>query len=361
MKKIGLVIILLVTLIDTSNAQKVLKSFENTATVDSVIYFENRTLRSQVVNFANLKKAAYKVAIPMIHGIPVAEYSLNQLGDIQIDEAERSPRDLRSTFLDYKLDFVLLPQFSASFGNPEKAVANQTNLLLNTNFVLPLGFSLYTGITFPLINNLNSQPLNIRPAPTFLSQFIGLRRFQYISWSAGLFYQDRYGVDFQYQRANPNANVSYGLDINYSGVYYIYPGRNFRYTGFTDFSALANASWRWQKYNTIFRLTAGRFLYKDTGAKIDLVRQFKKADIGFFGIMTTNGNTIGLHLAFAIAPGTIAQNKHLRLRTTEEFAWDYFYDSGFSIGERFRTNFQLDERLSLYHKDYWEQFQNHKK
>lgn len=357
MKKIGLLIILIGILINTSHAQKVLKSFENIDEEDSTIYFENRTLRSQVIIFSKFKDVGFNEAIPMIYGIPVAKYSVDKLGNIQVTEAQKKTQSLSSVSRNYKIDFVLAPQFTASFGNPEKAVASKTNLLLNTNIVLPFGFSVYTGITFPLINNFNNQPLNIRPAPTFISQFVSLKKFQYVSWSAGLFYQDRYGIDFQYQKANPSSKISYGIDINYSGVYYWYPERNFRYTSFKDFSALVNASWRLKKYNSQFRITAGRFLYKDIGARLEFVRQYKKADIGFFGISTTNGNTVGLHLAFAIPPGSIAQNKHLRIRTTEEFVWDYYYSNGFFIGERFRTNFQLDERLSLYHKSYWEQFQ----
>lgn len=356
MNKIGLILLSIVLLCNYSYAQKVLKSFENIAKVDSSIYFENRTLRSQVVNFANLKELGFNEAIPMIHGIPVASYRIDKLGNIQVAEARDFPKHLRSKRWNYKLDFVLKPQFSASFGNPEKAVANKTNLLLNTNIVLAHGFSVYTGVAFPIINNLTSQPLNIRPAPTFISQFIGLKKFQYISWSMGLFYQDRYGLDIQYQKANPNAKISYGIDINYSGLYYWYPKREFRYTGLKDFSALANASWRWEKYSSQVRMTAGRFLHGDLGAKLEFVRQFKKADIGFFGVSTTNGSTVGLHLAFAIAPGNIAQNKYLRIRTTEEFVWDYYYSNGFFIGERFRTNFRLDERLSLYNRNYWSQF-----
>jgi len=358
LKKIVLVLILNGILLNISHAQKVLKSFENITKVDSVIYFENRTLRSQVVNFSKLKDIGLNAAIPMIYGIPVANYRLDTFGNIKVTEASKFPMNRRDKFWKYKIDFVLTPQFKASFGNPEKPVANKTNLLLNTNIVLPYGFSVHTGITFPLINNFNSQPLNSRPAPTFISQFVGLKKFQYVSWSAGLFYRDRYGIDFQYQKANPNATIAYGIAINYSGVYYWYPKGNFRYTNLTDFSALVNASWRWEQYNSQMRITAGSFLYGDMGAKMEFVRQFKKADIGFFGITSTNGSTIGLHLAFAIAPGSIAQNKYLRVRTTEEFVYDYYYSNGFYIGERFRTNFQLDERLSLYHKSYWRQYQN---
>jgi len=357
LKKIVLILILNGIFLNIIHAQKVLKSLENTAKVDSIIYFENRTLRSQVINFSKLKEIGFNEAIPMIYGIPVAKYSIDTLGSVHVTEAPKFPMNLRDKFWNYKIDFVLTPQFTARFGNFEKPVANKTNLLLNTNIVLPFGFSMHTGITFPLFNNFNSQPLNIRPAPTFISQFVGLKKFQYISWSAGLFYRDRYGVDFQYQKANPNAKISYGLAINYSGIYYWYPKGNFRYTKLSDFSALVNTSWRWEKYCSLIRITAGRFLYGDMGAKIEFVRQFKKADIGFFGITSTYGNTIGLHLAFAIAPGTIAQNKYLRVRTSEEFVYDYYYDSFFYIGERFRTNFQLDERLSLYHRSYWSQFQ----
>ena len=357
MKKISLIALLLVTLMNTSYAQKTLKSLENSLKVDSTLYYENRTLRSQVINFSKLKAAGFITGIPMIQGVPVATYTQDSQGKIQVSEAAKFPKQLRPSFWKYKMDFVITPQFRASFGNPEKPVANQTNLLLNTNVVLPYGLSIYTGISFPLINQITDQPLNIRPAPTYLSQFINLGKYHYATWSAGLFYRDRFGFDIQYQKAHPASKISYGLDLNYTGFYYWYPNRTFRYTPFKDFSALFNTSWRWEKFNSQIRLTAGRFLYKDTGARLEFVRQFKKANIGFFGISSTNGSTVGLHLSFAIPPGKILENKYARLRTTEEFAWDYYYSTGYFIGERFRTNFRLDERLALYHRNYWGQFQ----
>lgn len=355
MKNIILISLLLVTIMHPSHAQKTLKSLENIVKVDSTLYYENRTLRSQVTHFSSLKADGFNKAIPMIHGVPVAAYAMDHQGNIQVTESPKSLKDF--SFRKYKMDFVLRPDFRASFGNPEKPVASQTNLLLNTNVVLPYGLSIYTGINFPLVNQITNQPLNVRPAPTYLSQFLNLGKYHYVSWSAGLFYRDRYGFDVQYQKANPVSKISYGLDINYTGFYYWYPNRTFRYTPFKDFSALFNTSWLWERFNSQIRLTAGRFLYKDTGARLEFVRQFKKANIGFFGISSTNGSTVGLHLSFAIAPGKIIENKYARLRTTEEFAWDYYYSTGYFMGERFRTNFRLDERLALYHRNYWGQFQ----
>lgn len=334
-----------------------LRSMEKTVRLDSSLYFENRTLRSQVLNFAQLRNEEGMTDVtPMIHGIPVATYSLNAGGEVIANEASYFPEHLSQNFWNYKIDFVLKPTFVASFGNFDKPTANKTSLLLNTNIVLPLGLSVYTGINFPLVNQLTSQPRTISPAPTYLSQFLNLGSYRYMSWSAGLFYRDRYGADFQYQKADPSSKYSYGLDVNYSGLYYWYP-REFRYTGFKDLSALFNFSVRWYKYNSQLKLTAGRFLYGDNGARLEFVRMYKKADVGFFSVASNHGVTLGLHLAFAIPPGSIAENKYVRLRTSEEFAWDYYYSTGYFIGERFRTNFRLDERLALYHTNYWNQFQ----
>ncbi|ACT94564.1 hypothetical protein [Dyadobacter fermentans] len=67
---------------------------------------------------------------------------------------------------------------------------------------------------------------------------------------------------------------------------------------------------------------------------------------------TNNGTTAGFNFAIPIPPGKIAQGRKVRFRTTDEFRWEYSYTRGFRIGERYRTGYQLDQKLRQYHTDY---------
>jgi len=63
-------------------------------------------------------------------------------------------------------------------------------------------------------------------------------------------------------------------------------------------------------------------------------------------------STLGFNFAVPIPPGKIFQGKNARLRTTDEFRWEYTYTRGYKIGERYRVGYQLDQKLRQYHQDY---------
>ena len=67
---------------------------------------------------------------------------------------------------------------------------------------------------------------------------------------------------------------------------------------------------------------------------------------------TTNGSTLGFNFAIPIPPGKLAQSKKVRIRTTDEFKWEYNYTRGYRIGERYRMGYQLDQKLRQFHSDY---------
>jgi hypothetical protein len=75
-------------------------------------------------------------------------------------------------------------------------------------------------------------------------------------------------------------------------------------------------------------------------------------EVALYATKTGNGATVGFNLAVPIPPGKIVQGRYLRLRTTEEFRWEYTYTRGYRIGERYRLGYQLDERLRQYHRGY---------
>ena len=83
-----------------------------------------------------------------------------------------------------------------------------------------------------------------------------------------------------------------------------------------------------------------------------MVRQFTNVELGVYAVKTKNGSTLGFNFAIPIPPGKILQGKNARLRTTDEFRWEYTYSRGYKIGERYRLGYQLDQKLRQFHSDY---------
>ncbi|WP_266364927.1 YjbH domain-containing protein [Tellurirhabdus rosea] len=292
--------------------------------------------------------------VPLFQGVPVAAYRLGS--EVQAQMLSRAERRAFSTAhpfdaRGYKFDFRLLPEFSAIFGYREKVVETKTNLLLQSQWMLGRGLVLNWGVLFPLINNWDNQPRNIRPAPIFLNQFLALGGADFMSLSAGLFYNDRYGLNAQYRHADLTKPWSFGLETGLTGFYF-YPPDNIYYETLNDLTLLADVAYRFPVHDITIKLSGGQYQYKDRGVRIDFIRQFANVEVGFYAMQTGNGATGGFNFAIPLLPGPLLRAKRVRLRAAEEFRWEYAYSRGYRIGERYRTGYQLDALLRQYHQNY---------
>ncbi len=340
--------------------QRPILSFEN-VTIDSAqhrIQYEQRLYRNPLVGMLELANALPTTDIsefvPLFQGVPIARYRLGAVGSTTtIPKPERQEWRKTNPFnsRNYKFDFRLQPEFIAQFGFREQTVESKTNLLLQSQLYLSRGLVLNWGILFPIVNQLDDQALNVRPAPIFLNQFLALDGVNFMSLSAGLFYTDQYGVNVQYRHADLTKNWSFGVEVGYTGFYF-FPKNGFYYQAPENLLLLADVAYRIPKRDVTLKLSAGQYMHQDRGVRFDFIRQMGSVEVGFYAAKTINGGTGGFNFAIPIPPGRIAQTQRIRLRTTEEFRWEYAYSRGYNIANRYRVGYQLDALLRQYHGSY---------
>ncbi len=338
----------------------VLLNYENLS-VDSMahrVYYEQRLYRNPLIGMLELAKPLAATGIdefvPLYQGVPIARYTLSPtIGTTVLSKEERKAwaKAHRFDSRRYKFDVRLQPEFIAQFGFREQTVESKTNLLLQSQLYLSRGLVLNWGVLVPIVNKLDNQSLNVRPAPTFLNQFLALDGTNFMSLSAGLFYNDQYGANVQYRHADPTKNWSFGGEASYTGFYY-FPQNGFYYGSPEHLMLLADVAYRFPAYDVTVKLSGGQYMYQDRGARLDVIRQMGSVEVGFYAQKTVNGGTGGFNFAIPIPPGRIVQTQRLRLRTTEEFRWEYAYSRGYNIGTRYRLGYQLDALLRQYHQRY---------
>lgn len=364
--RIFLLVLLSTTVVDAQTVEdnyerkKLGLNFENVTRQGKQISYENRLYRNPLIGLLEMRRVAGDTVglslVPLFQGFPVGRYQLGG-GSIQytslsteeqkaISRAKNFPLHLKN----YKLDFWIQPYFAAMFGNFNRPVESNTSVALQTQLFLWPGFSLSTGIFFPIINQMDGRPRNVRPAPTVVNQFFN-RGKHFVSASAGFFNNDQYGLNVQYRHADLSKPFSFGLEAGLTGFYY-YPRGGIYYEDPDNLLLLADVAYRFQGSDFTVKLSGGQFLWAVKGARLDLIRQFNNVEIGFYATATQNGSTLGFNFAIPIPPGKILQGKNLRLRTTDEFRWEYTYTRGYKIGERYRLGYQLDQKLRQYHADY---------
>lgn len=343
------------TSIPVDERTRLRNNFEN-LTIDSTsarVFYEQRIYRNPYAGMLQIQGAlpdsGARELVPMFQGVPLGAYRMGK----QISYRRLSKNEIRTpNFLlnKYKLDFWLQPAFAANFGYREKTLQSNTSVLLQTQFYLWKGMALNAGVLFPITNDMDNRPKIIRPAPVFLNQFLAFGK-HFVSASAGYFYDDQYGVNIQYRHHDLSGPWSFGLESGFTGLYY-YTRSGIYYENMDNLLVVADAAYRLSRPELTLKLSGGRYLAGDEGGRFDLIRQFTNVEVGLYVMKTNNGTTAGFNFAVPFPPGKIAQGKKVRFRTTDEFRWEYSYTRGFRIGERYRTGYQLDQKLRQYHINY---------
>jgi len=337
---------------ETSPQNKVLENFEN-ITYDSSgtkVAYEQRLYRNPYRGMEQISRAlpdsGVREFIPMFQGVPIGAYQPGRSVKFR-NLAHRELSVSAFPLTKYKLDFWLQPLFAANFGYKEKPIQSNTSLLLQTQFFLAKGLAFNTGILFPITNDLDNRPKKIRLAPTYLNQFLAFGK-NFVSASAGYFYDDQYGVNLQYRHQSFTNPLSFGVQSGVTGLYY-WAEKGIYYGKMDNLLLLADVAYRLPYHNVTLQLSGGRYLAGDDGARLDLIRQFTNVEVGLYIMKTSFGTTAGFNFAVPIPPGKILQGKKIRLRTNDEFRWEYAYTRGYRIGERYRTGYQLDQKLRQYY------------
>lgn len=179
----------------------------------------------------------------------------------------------------------------------------------------------------------------------------------YGTLSAGTFRSYRLGVnlDFGY-RVLPQMSV--GIRANWTVDSYF--DDNKWYVGSVDFkgnrsevSALFKADYFDVTTAMQAQLKAGRFLYGDYGARLDITRHFDDYAIGVFGVLTGGEHNAGFHFAIPVRGKRNKQSGFLRVNLPEYYDMQYNMVSYFEYAdERMGTELEVRpiENRSL---QYW--------
>lgn len=244
--------------------------------------------------------------------------------DHPVFEKFKAPRKNKSQF---KADIAVGPQVKAQFGNFDRPVQANINLVPELNSLLAKGLSLKTQMILPVYNNYlipEQAETEVRPGILALNQVIRLEDKVFFNASAGFFTQDRAGIDLELKKYFGDGKFAIGLNTGYT-VYHAFVPKQIEY--FEDdsyFTGLFTAEYRFSTYDLTTRVQAGNFLYNDIAVRFDLLRQFGEVNIGFFGSVSESSEVNGgFNFAIPLPPGKYMKFRYMRLRQTKYFSWEY--------------------------------------
>lgn len=268
--------------------------------------------------------AGYRVASATMNVAPYAD----PLAQGQADE-------------DRFIDISLHPRYSALFGFYRDPVMLQLNLAPRLNVRLWRGFEISAQVIFPLYNEFSTEGDFVRPGLLTASQFVRLPGPTFVRATAGTFTNRRFGIDVRTRRFFDDGRFRAGFDLGRTGNAY-FPNGSIFVERDPEWVVLGTAGFTWRRQRLYVDGAAGRFLFGDLGGRIEVMRQFGQADIGFVFAQTVNGANAGLRLILPLFEDLYVGSSSVRVRPAPDFTWDYMYRAGTNVGESYDTGYFMD-------------------
>ena len=293
--------------------------------------------------------------IPSYRGVPMGIYTPTEDGFKSEELPTYLKRDISYRFKPskYRFNFRINPDFQSRLGYFEEPFQYKLGVIIDSDFILTKGLTFSTGIEIPIGNTLDNEKLNVRLAPTLFNYFYEPVDDHFLSLSAGMFHNDRYGFDLQYRYRHENMRWSVGLEYGLTGYYYL-PKEGIYWQELDNEILIADIEYFISDGGITLRAAAGQFIFGDRGARLDFIKQYGRVDLGFFGARTKNGSNFGINLTIPLFPGKIIRSEKIEIRTSEEFRHEYFFNHNGTIARRYRTSYRLSQKLRQFNTKFIE-------
>lgn len=194
----------------------------------------------------------------------------------------------------FKVDIVIYPQLS--YKNLIITQIYQVLFTLNP----AIEFSLWEGMKFtgqvviPIYNDgYGRRQDKVHPGFITISQSFRLPYNIKGKATLGCFNADRYGVDLRLFRPfSFDERFSLEAKVGMTGIGY-WDGFKLHYDKDMTLTWTIGANFYWPKYNTQFSLKGEQYLMKEKGIKVEMIRHFRYASVGFYAMKAEHANSNG--------------------------------------------------------------------
>lgn len=244
----------------------------------------------------------------------------------------------------FKVDVVVYPEFM--FQNYK--LSRMYDIVLN--FSPAVEVSLWKGmkftgqVIFPIVNDYGVRYEQIRPGFLTLSQTVRLPQRVFLTGTLGFYNNFRWGVDVRAKYYFKDERFSAEARLGYTGRGYFenwafYHGVKWTLTGHVG------ANFYWPRYNTSFSLKAERYLLEECGVRGEMVRHFRYASIGFYGMKVfgkadaaNNGFNAGFLFQIALPAYKYKRRGYIPRVTGGDFGIRYNAGNEKQYGKGYRSN-----------------------
>lgn len=325
-----------------------------------VVRYENRVYRFEATAIKRIIQLLHPVVtanyemlvlIPKQRNIPMVSIELDLKRYESFANGEISARELFQNTLitdevnyykitpkptienngNFKLEFEFEPQLRLSLGGFPDAVIHQVNLLPTANIFLWQGAQLKFQGILPLLNEFEIPEEEIfRPGIMAFTQFVRLPQEIFALFSAGYYTENRYGLNLEVAKYFLNNNLQIKARAGFTG-YAAYPQRRgvesiikgWEYANPDYWDYEAGVAYRFPKWDLNIGAEAGKGLLFKEFVRVNVFRQFDETQLGFFALVTNDGENYGFNLSVPLFPKKYWKPKVVSVRPSRSFRYTY--------------------------------------
>ncbi len=224
----------------------------------------------------------------------------------------------------FKVDVVVYPDFS--FQN--LIITQIYQVLFNISPAVEVslwkGMKLTGQVIFPIYNEYGQRYKQIREGYITLSQTFRLPYNIFLKGIIGTFNNRRWGMDLSvkhYLLADNRFSIE--AETGYTGNSYF---ENFAWhvSPLKRWTWTLGTSFYWPKYNTSFSLKVEQYLLGEKGIRLDMMRTFRYAAIGFYAMKAEHApKNGGFYFQILLPPYGKYKRKHVRVTPARYFGISY--------------------------------------
>ena len=237
----------------------------------------------------------------------------------------------------YDLLINLTPGFKFHLGNDWLIAANAWVPILNEGYA----------------SRFNMTRLNLASVSKEL-HFNSAR--QHFKVSAGLFSRERWGVDLKWMFPVNSwfmVNAQAGLTSHWALAFDMHGYTEHSFDGSWLATAVLGANFYLTRWNTEFRLSGGRYINKDYGCQLEILRHFRHCSVSVFGLYHEKGDDRysrqqeagGFKVVMMLPPYKQKRERRFVVRPASNFRLTYIAQSDGVSMRMYNTDPEENERV----------------
>ena len=166
---------------------------------------------------------------------------------------------------------------------------------------------------------------NFRPGYLTLEQNVRLPHNIWLRGVVGVFNRRTYGVEVSAYHPFKNEHFSVEGKFGLVGVGYFNSFSKFLYNGETRWYWSVGGDYYWSRFNTQIKARMEQYLLKDIGARLEVIRHFRYASVGFYGLVSDKASSNGgFKISIALPPYRYKRRGYIpRISTSQVFGITY--------------------------------------